>query len=89
MYNKHTRGMVTTRHRSLVERGGRKAFASVRDNERAFCSYFAIAAFHTKGVNAFRPRACTHSNVARQGREHIQTLHAKGVNAFARRAIAA
>jgi len=25
MYNQHTRGMVTTRHRSLVERGGRKA----------------------------------------------------------------
>jgi len=25
-YNQHTRGMVTTRHRSLVERGGRKAF---------------------------------------------------------------
>jgi len=26
MYNQHTRGMATTRHRSLVERGGRKAF---------------------------------------------------------------
>ena len=25
MYNQHTRGMATTRHRSLVERGGRKA----------------------------------------------------------------
>jgi len=25
MYNQHTRGMTTTRHRSLVERGGRKA----------------------------------------------------------------
>jgi len=25
MYNQHTRGMSTTRHRSLVERGGRKA----------------------------------------------------------------
>jgi len=25
MYNQHTRGMNTTRHRSLVERGGRKA----------------------------------------------------------------
>jgi len=24
MYNQHTRGMATTRHRSLVERGGRK-----------------------------------------------------------------
>ena len=29
MYNQHTRGMATTRHRSLVERGGNKAF--VRD----------------------------------------------------------
>jgi len=29
MYNQHSRGMETTRHRSLVERGGRKAF--VRD----------------------------------------------------------
>jgi len=25
MYNQHTRGMETTKHRSLVERGGRKA----------------------------------------------------------------
>jgi len=25
MYNQHTRVMATTRHRSLVERGGRKA----------------------------------------------------------------
>jgi len=29
MYNQHTRGMATTRHRRLVRRGGRKAF--VRD----------------------------------------------------------
>jgi len=26
MYNQHTRGVATTRHRSLVERGGTKAF---------------------------------------------------------------
>jgi len=26
MYNQHSRGMETTRHRSLVERGGRKAW---------------------------------------------------------------
>ena len=26
MYNQHIRGMATTRHRSLVERGGRKVF---------------------------------------------------------------
>jgi len=29
MHDQHTRGMTTTRHRSLVEKGGRKAF--VRD----------------------------------------------------------
>jgi len=29
MYNQHTRGMATTRHRSLVGRGRRKAF--IRD----------------------------------------------------------
>jgi len=29
MYNQHTRGMATTKHRSLVERGGKGAF--VRD----------------------------------------------------------
>jgi len=29
MYNQHTRGIATTRHRSLGETGGRKAF--VRD----------------------------------------------------------
>jgi len=28
MYNQHTRGMATTRHKSLVERGGRKAFVT-------------------------------------------------------------
>jgi len=32
MYNQHTRGMAPNRHRSLVEGGGRKAFA--RDKER-------------------------------------------------------
>jgi len=26
MHNQHTRGMATTRHRSLAERGGRKDF---------------------------------------------------------------
>jgi len=31
MYNQHTRGMATTRHRSLVERGGKKAFVKVKD----------------------------------------------------------
>jgi len=33
MYNQHTRGMATTRHRSVVERGGGKAF--VRDKDLA------------------------------------------------------
>jgi len=30
MYDQHTRGMATTRHRSLVERGGRNAFVKVK-----------------------------------------------------------
>ena len=29
MYNQRTRGMATTRHRSLVERGGRKALLEI------------------------------------------------------------
>jgi len=33
MYYQHTRGMATTRHRGLVERGGRKA--SMRDKDLA------------------------------------------------------
>jgi len=32
MHDQHTRGTATTRHRSLVGRGGRKAF--VRDKDR-------------------------------------------------------
>ena len=31
MYNQHTNGMETTRHRSMVERDGRKAFFSDKD----------------------------------------------------------
>jgi len=31
MYDQHTRGMATTRHRSLVGRDKRKAFKFVRD----------------------------------------------------------
>jgi len=33
MYNQHTIGLETTRHRSLVERGGRETF--VRDKDLA------------------------------------------------------
>jgi len=33
MYDQYTRGMATTRHMSLVETGGRKAF--VRDKDLA------------------------------------------------------
>ena len=29
MYNQHTRGMETIRHRSVVERGGRKALLEI------------------------------------------------------------
>jgi len=31
MYNQHTRGMATTRHRGLVEKGGRKALVEDKD----------------------------------------------------------
>jgi len=34
MYNQHTRGMETTRHRSLVERGGRKALLKTLKNKK-------------------------------------------------------
>jgi len=34
MYNQHTRGMVTTRHRSLFERGGRKAFVGDKEKRK-------------------------------------------------------
>ena len=34
MYNQHIRGMATTRHRSLVERGGRKAFLETRHTQK-------------------------------------------------------
>jgi len=30
MYNQNTRGMATTRHRSLVEKGGRKALSETK-----------------------------------------------------------
>jgi len=35
MYNQHTRGITTTRHRSLVERDRRKAFVQLRDKSPA------------------------------------------------------
>jgi len=34
MYNQHTRGMETTRHRSLVEKGGRKALLETLHTQR-------------------------------------------------------
>jgi len=34
MYNQHTRGMATTRHRSLVERGRRKALYTQKKNTK-------------------------------------------------------
>jgi len=46
MYYQHTRGMATTRHRGLVERGGRKA--SVRDKGLA----------HTKKGEKEREKKC-------------------------------
>ena len=34
MYNQHTRGMETTRHRSLVERGGKKALLETSQQQK-------------------------------------------------------
>jgi len=37
MYNQHTRGMVTTRHRSLFKRGGRKALLETLHTPKKQC----------------------------------------------------
>jgi len=37
MYNQHTREMATTRHRSLLERGGRKALIETLHTHRKKC----------------------------------------------------
>jgi len=37
MFNQHTRGMATTRHRSLVERGGRKALFKILHPRKKKC----------------------------------------------------
>jgi len=37
MYNQHTRGMETTRHKSLVERGGRKALLETLQQQKKTC----------------------------------------------------
>jgi len=34
MYNQHTRGMATTRHRSLVERSGGRGFVRDRPSKK-------------------------------------------------------
>jgi len=36
VYNKQTRGMVTTRHRSLIERGGRKVLLETLHTHKEF-----------------------------------------------------
>jgi len=37
MYNQHTRGMATTRYRSLVERGGKKALLETWHKQNKKC----------------------------------------------------
>jgi hypothetical protein len=37
MYNQHTRGMETTRHRSLVERGAKKALLETLQQPKKKC----------------------------------------------------
>ena len=68
MYNQHTRGMATIRHRSLVERGGRKAF--VRDK--------GLAHTHTH-KNVSKPR----SQILKQRFKHIE-LSARLLDYFLR-----
>jgi len=54
MYNQHTTGMATTRHRILVERGGRKAF----DRDKGLA--------HTKKMS----EKTRYSRIWRKGFEH-------------------
>jgi len=37
MYNQHARGMATARHRSLVEKGGRKALLETLHTQKKKC----------------------------------------------------
>jgi len=68
MYNQQTREMATTRHRSLVERGRRKAF--VRDK--------GLAHAHKKEI-----RKTQNSRIQKKGFEHIE-LPAKLLDCFLR-----
>jgi len=58
MYNQHTRGVARTRYRSLVERGGRKAF--LRDKDLA----------HTQKRRGKKCRK--KSRTLKKGFEHIE-----------------
>ena len=74
MYSQHTREMATTRHRSLVERGGRRAF--VRDK--------GLAPTKKKGKKGKKMLRKPHIHESKeQGFEHIEPL-AKVLHYFLR-----
>jgi len=55
MYNQHTRGIATTRHRSLVERGGRKALLeTLHTNTKQICQKKADTHESTENIRAHR-----------------------------------
>ena len=74
MYNQHTRGIATTRHRSLIERGRRRAF--VRDK--------SLARTHTKNAKMKREKNVRrYIRIYKKGFEHIE-LPAKLLDYFLR-----
>ena len=77
MYNQHTRGMVKTGHRSLVERGGRKAF--VRDKGLAHMQKRKKR--KKEGKKEIR---MSEKNVIHESKEKVQDLPAKLPDYFLR-----
>jgi hypothetical protein len=63
MYNQHTRERATTRHRSLVERGGEKAFLrdkglarkKRKEKKKTKCQEKPTFTNLKKGIRALRP----------------------------------
>jgi len=52
VYNQHTRGMATTQHRSLVERGGRKALLETLHTQEKKCQENPIFTNQKKKIRA-------------------------------------
>ena len=82
MYNQHTRGMATTRHRSLVERGGRKALLETLQQQNKKCqekpdiheSKEKIRAHRasSKATRLFLTKPCNKSNINQSLKEHTK-----------------